>query len=402
MGDLSFLVKQGLLIEMKQNSWDSRYYCAGYGYIDRNDKSNRPSRRRIKLPKFLLCISPILFLVILPITNGTVSGILSEIFTKKLIPEKDKDKSQKAVLEKPNPDPIDKNKNMGGPDDDVIYQLLKEYYQKEAYKHNKNAKLLLDQAASTSEKSNNELINNAISELYVSLSIDKELPETYYLLGSAYVKLGEHYSYVNNIPKAIEAYNESLKNFQSAEDKIYEPRANIFFERGKAFNALGSIYQNIDSDLSEDYFFRALDEYVFCIVNSYTSQNAHFEIAEIYFKMGNYKEAIKYYTDALKVINRPRPTENEIFIMRSNAYYMLGMRYFLFQDYSNAIQSYKKSINDNHKNYYAHYELGKTYTFEKMWLESIEQFDFVIERCPDKIYQGLAREGRNIAMVYIQ
>jgi len=378
---------------MKQhkNTWDSRYYCAGYGYINRNDESFYPSGRRIKLPKFLIFISPILFLMLVPITNGTISAIIAHSITSK----KDKDIAQRVVVEQPNPNPTEYNDGMGGGDDSDL--PLKEYYPQEAYLHNKNAKEILDRTASMPDKNIIGLLDKGIRELYKSLSIDDEFGETYYLLGSTFVKMGDHYSSVNNISKAIEAYNASLHNFQKAEDNLYEPYTNIFFERGKVFSVLGAIYQNNDVDRSKEYFFKAIDEYKFCIVHLYPSQNAHFAIADIYYEMGNFQEAIGYYTDALEVNNRSRPTKNDILFKRSNAHYMLGMHYFLNQDYSNAVQSYKESIKDNPENYAAQYELGKTYSFKKMWLESIKQFDLIIEHCPEKNYKGLARTGRDIA-----
>jgi tetratricopeptide (TPR) repeat protein len=217
------------------------------------------------------------------------------------------------------------------------------------------------------------------------------------------VKYGDYYSSVNDISNAIKAYDDSLDYFKEAENFEYNHYTNIYYDRGRAYASLGAIYQDNNTEIAKEYFLKAINSYKFCVEHHYPNKtNAYFAIGNIFYEMGCYKESIDFYTDALKDDasdnkNRARPIKNDIFFRRSDAYYMLGVSSFNNKDYLIAVQYFIDSINDRSENYQAHYELGRTYLFQDMFLESIRQFDLIIERCPDKKYVGYARDGRNLA-----
>jgi tetratricopeptide (TPR) repeat protein len=276
--------------------------------------------------------------------------------------------------------------------------LVKIQYDQKVNDHNSKAKNILDKTASMHDRDIMALLEQALNELYVSLSFNDRFGETYYFIAYTFLKMGDHYSSFNNISEAIYAYKDSLHHFEKAEQFFYDHYANIFYDRGRAYSALGGIYQSNNTDHAEDYFLYAINSFKFCLEHYYVyPENALLGIADIFYRTGSYQDAIYYYTEALKSNYRNRPIENDILSRRSNAHYELGVLYSHNGEYQRATQCYKDSIRDNPENYAAQYELGKIYVFLKMWAESIEQFDLVIERCPNKIYQDLARTDRIFA-----
>jgi tetratricopeptide (TPR) repeat protein len=272
--------------------------------------------------------------------------------------------------------------------EEIIHTVLPEPerpHPQTAYRHNANAKQLLDKIIMKPDKEIKPLLDKVFIELDASHRDDDEFGETYYFYGVAHYKLGSYYIAINNTSRAIDAYNESLYYFNKSE-RSYIHRSNIYFDRGKTHHAIASIYQNNDPQKAKEYSQKSIDDFNNALDNNYTyPENIHFAMGIIYYDAGEYQQAKDHYTDALKTANdKYKPTRTEIYFNRSNANFGLGISSFLNGDYENAIQCYEEAIDDNHKNFSAHFELGKTYTFQKRWADAARKFEFILEQKPKR------------------
>jgi tetratricopeptide (TPR) repeat protein len=254
-----------------------------------------------------------------------------------------------------------------------------------AYRHNANAKQLLDKIIMLPDKEIKPLLDKVFIELAASHRVDDEFGETYYFYGVAYIKLGDYYIAINNISQAIFSYDESLNYFDKSEH-LYSHRSNTYFDRGRTYHIIASIYQRDDSEKAKENRQKAIDDFNKALDNDYAyPENVYFAMGIIYYETEEYQRAKECYTDALKTANdKYRPIRAEIYFNRSNVNFRLGMSCFLRGDYENAVQYYEESINDNHENFSAHFELGKTYTFQKRWLDAVRKFKFILEQKPKK------------------
>jgi tetratricopeptide (TPR) repeat protein len=272
--------------------------------------------------------------------------------------------------------------------EEIIHTVLPEPespHPQAAYRHNANAKQLLDEIIMKPDKEIKPLLDKVFIELEASYRADDEFGETYYFCGVAHYKLGSYYIAINNISRAIDAFSESLYYFNKSE-RSYIHRSNIYFDRGKTHHAIASIYQNDDPQKVKEYSQKSIDDFNNALNNNYTyPENIHFAMGIIYYEAGEYQQAKDHYTNALKTTNdKYKPTRTEIYFNRSNANFRLGISSFLNGDYENAVQYYEEAINDNHKNFSAHFELGKTYTFQKRWADAARKFEFILEQKPKK------------------
>ncbi|MDR1306342.1 MAG: tetratricopeptide repeat protein [Treponema sp.] len=251
------------------------------------------------------------------------------------------------------------------------------------YRHNVKAKQLLDKIRKMPDREIKPLLDDVFGELDASHRSDDKFGETYYFYGVAYFELGDHYIAIDNTSQAVENYNESLYNFNKSEHS-YIHRSNVYFDRGKTYSAIASIYQDGDSEKAREYYQEALDDFNKALDDNYSyPENIYFVMGIIYDKTGEYQRAKDCYTDALKTANdKYKPTRSEIYFNRSNVNFRLGMACFLKEDYEDAVQYYEESINDNHENFSAHFELGKTYTFQKRWPDAVRKFKFILEQKP--------------------
>jgi len=335
--------------------------------------------------------------------NSILVGLVAGIITiRSYIIEEITELQEKTDPEREKSNSDEEEYGIGGPD--LPIEKNKEYPEA-VEKLNKEALQILKKIAPMPDNLIKNLLDNIFIKLNKSLEYNDQIADTYYLLGAALVKKGDYYMAINNktsnktVSTAINAYEDSLSAFQKAEEYKYTNKTNIIFERGKAYSSLGRIYQSKDDARGEEYFKKAIDDYRFCENNFFTLQNIYFEIADKYYIIGNYQEAIDYYTNSIlynDTFRTPKPLKDILF-MRSNAYYLIGCRRAENDDFSSAIQSYILSTNDNPENYDALYELGRAYHNNKMYLESIEQFDLILARHPSDKFQRLAREGRNFA-----
>jgi len=126
-------------------------------------------------------------------------------------------------------------------------------------------------------------------------------------------------------------------------------------------------------------------------------------VANIHRIMKDYEEARVCYTDALKTANdQYKPTKKEIFTERSNTNYEIGLVNFNSKNYDEAIQNYKDAIEDNSENGNAHYELGKTLCYLRMWEEAVHQFDLILEHGFRNIDLKTVKDSRNYAARMIE
>ena len=267
-----------------------------------------------------------------------------------------------------------------------------------AYEHNVNAKKILDQTISIHDKDIENLLDKAFKELDKSYAIDNELGETQYFYGVAFFKKGDFFIAKDDFNNAITAYNDSLHYFEKAETS-YSHISNTFFDKGKTYTALGDVYQNRDVDKSKDYYQNAINSFNDSLVVKYDyPENIYFAMGNIYYKIEDYQKSKECYTNALTTANdKFKPTKKEIFFNRSNASFQLGMIGFLNNDYEIAIQHYRNSIEDNPENYSAHFELGRTYTYLKLWQDAVDQFDFILEHAPKNFDLITVQTSRNFA-----
>jgi tetratricopeptide (TPR) repeat protein len=273
----------------------------------------------------------------------------------------------------------------------------------DAYRHNANAKQLLDKIIMMRDKEIKPLLDRVLIELEASYRVDDEFGETYYFYGVAYYRLGDYYVAMNNTYQAIDSYNESLYYFNKSEHS-YIHRSNIYFDRGKTYYAIASIYQNNDSEKVKEYHQKAIGDFSNALDNNYNyPENIYFAMAILYYETNEYHRAKECYTNALKTANdKYKPTRIEIYFNRSNVNFRLGMLCFLKGNYEDAIQYYEESINDNHENFSAHFELGKVYAFQKRWRDAVRQFDFVLERNPRNFDIKTVRDSHRFALSMIE
>jgi tetratricopeptide (TPR) repeat protein len=252
-----------------------------------------------------------------------------------------------------------------------------------AYKHNANAKQLLDKIIMLPDKEIKPLLDKVLIELEASYRVDNEFGETYYFYGVTYFELGGYYIAINNASQAIDSYDEGLYYFNKSE-YLYIHRSNVYFDRGKTYYAIANVYQTDNSMKAEEYYQKAIDDFNEALDNDYKyPENIYFVMGIIYYETGEYQRAKECYTDALKTANdRYKPTKAEIYFNRSNVNFRLGMSCFLKGEYEDAVRYYEESVNDNHENFSAHFELGKTYAFQKRWLDAVRKFRFILEQKP--------------------
>ena len=255
---------------------------------------------------------------------------------------------------------------------------------KAAYTHNTSAKRLLDIIIITSDRDIQDLLKEVFNELNKSISADNEFGETYYFLGVAFRKQGDYFSSIDSRENIINAYNESLYNFDKAEYYHYNI-SNIYFDKGITYSMLGDYFQIINSTQSEEYYNKAIECFNWSLNSKYNyPENVYFALGNIYYKIANYINSVESYSKALLTANNiHKPTRDEIFFARSNAYYNFGLNYFNERNYEMAIQCYKNAISDVSSNYSAHYELGKTYTFINQWENAEKQFEYILEHNPN-------------------
>jgi len=251
---------------------------------------------------------------------------------------------------------------------------------KSVFEHNLKAKNLLNKIIKIPDKDIKGLLDNIFSELHKSLTEDEEYGETYYFFGVAFCKLGDYYIAINDATKkTIDAYNDSIHYFSKSELFNYSI-SNVYFDRGKSYTALGDIYSNNDSEKSNEYYQKAINDFNHALDSYPYPENIYFAVANINQKMKEYQKAIVCYTNALKTANEQyKPTKKEILFERADANYQLGLVNFYRENYNNAIQNYKDSIEDNFENGNAHYELGRAFCYLKMWKEAVHQFDLILE-----------------------
>jgi tetratricopeptide (TPR) repeat protein len=168
--------------------------------------------------------------------------------------------------------------------EEIIHTVLPEPetpHPQTAYRHNANAKQLLDEIIMKPDKEIKPLLDKVFIELEASYRADDEFGETYYFYGVAHYKLGSYYIAINNTSLAIDAYNESLYYFNKSE-RSYIHRSNIYFDRGKAHHAIASIYQN-DPQKAKEYSQKSIDDFNNALNNNYTyPENIHFAMGIIY------------------------------------------------------------------------------------------------------------------------
>jgi hypothetical protein len=135
------------------------------------------------------------------------------------------------------------------------------------FEHNVKAKELLDKIIKTPDKDIKTLLDNVFVELNKSLKEDEEYGETYYFLGVASYKRGDHFIAINeDIKKIIDVYSDSIHYFEKAELFNY-PLSNVLFDRGKTYTALGNIFSNSDSEKSKEYYQKAIEDFNHALVS---------------------------------------------------------------------------------------------------------------------------------------
>jgi len=267
-----------------------------------------------------------------------------------------------------------------------------------AYDHNAKAKKTLDKIISMRDKDIENLLAEALEELDKSYAIDKEFGETQYFYGVAFFKKGDFYVAKNNINDAITAYNDSLHYFEKAKNS-YSHFSNTYFDEGKTYTALGDVYQNRDADKSSDNYQRAINSFINSLSLKYEyPENVYFAMGNINYKINDFQKSIECYTNALNTANdKFKPTIEEILFNRSNANFQLGIISFQKKDYQMAVKHYGNSIDDNPKNYGAHFELGKTYCSLNLWQDAVNKFDYILEHNPKDFDLKTVRTSRDFA-----
>ncbi len=149
---------------------------------------------------------------------------------------------------------------------------------------------------------------------------------------------------------------------------LYIKRAQIYLNNKDFTAAIGDAKRAISIDSSKsEYFILLCDAYFFsnqtrlaketleyCIKINPSSKEANLKLAEMYFYIRKYQEAINYINNALKIDQS-----------LSKGYYLKGMCYKESGDTTNAISSFQTAVEQDNEYYTAYMELGSIFGRKK-------------------------------------
>jgi tetratricopeptide (TPR) repeat protein len=270
----------------------------------------------------------------------------------------------------------------------------------EVYDHNKNVKMLLDKLIRIPDKENKKSLDIIFAEIEISLKIYPEYGETHYFYAIAFSKRGDYYHSRNESDFAINEYYKSIDEYNKAEENNYNHPTNIFYDRGIVYASLGSAFEISDLKKFELNYRKSIEDFSHALDAGYKyPENVNFALGNSYCKLGEHEIAANYYSDALKTANdKYPPTRETILIRRSDAYFLLGDKYF-YNDkkYDEAIEKYTFAIKDNPANYGAYNNRGNAYCHLKLWAVAIDDYDFILEKNPPNFDIRTVRESRRFA-----
>ena len=102
------------------------------------------------------------------------------------------------------------------------------------------------------------------------------------------------------------------------------------------------------------------------------NQYVYFEIAYLADENSNYKNAVKYYTKAIKINSN-----------YAYAYNNRGLAYKNLKEYDKAIENYDKALNINPKYAKAYNNRGNAYYYRKKYDKAIIDYDKAIQLNPN-------------------
>lgn len=124
---------------------------------------------------------------------------------------------------------------------------------------------------------------------------------------------------------------------------VFSSPASIFAEKVEDYVKKGNaLYKNSKYKDAEIQYRKALEI-------DPNSNIAKFNLGTAYYKQGNFQEAMKYF-DAVDQKNFDKQN-------LASAYYNLGNSYLQSKNYNESIESYKKALQNNPKDYDAKYNL---------------------------------------------
>jgi len=250
--------------------------------------------------------------------------------------------------------------------------------------------------------------------IFLLMSIIGGIINTKKFVGEFYYQIGEKYFEVRN-------YNQALINYKIAE--TYVPHSmNVYRNYGNAlkltknYNSAIEVYRKY-LNLSPNDFKTYLEvAYCYIAINNPDAElgellkayrirkdsKVGIEIGNLYYRKGEYKNAIEYYEKAkdkeffeanaglqladayvksgevdksLKYMDEIQETFKE----NSKFYVILGDIYRIKEDSNKAIENYQKAIGINSKDLTTLVKIAELYKKEKKWKEALSYFEKALE-----------------------
>jgi tetratricopeptide (TPR) repeat protein len=270
----------------------------------------------------------------------------------------------------------------------------------------------------------NNLLDEAISQLKKAIAINPHYKEAHNNLGVAYYKKGKldeaiseykseiainpSYERAHNnlglayyskglLDKAITAYKQAI-TLNPQYSQAYHNLGTTYHKKrkfkkaiarykqaitknpklDKSYNNLGSIYE------MQRKLEKALIHYKQAITINPTYSDAHFNLGNVYNNKGKLKEAIVHYKQAIAI--NPK---------YAKAYYNLGNIYARQGALDNAISQYKQAVANNPRFVEAYNNLGVSYSKQGKLEEAIREYKNALAINPD--YKG-AVNNLNVAL----
>ncbi len=99
----------------------------------------------------------------------------------------------------------------------------------------------------------------------------------------------------------------------------------------------------------EENWQKAAESFLTALEKGAKTYSVYYQIGQAYYHLGNYKKALEFYKEALKIEKNP------------NVYECLGTVYLQLGDYKNAIASFREQLNIDHNSVSARVGFGATY-----------------------------------------